>query len=57
MQEHEKLALQLVPMGVVIAMAKVLLSTEKLTWRVVLGRAILNGIYNAWCRWRTHLDI
>lgn len=50
MQEHEKLALQLVPMEVVIAMAKVLVSTEKLTWRVVLGRAILNGIYNAWCR-------
>ncbi|ENV18720.1 holin [Acinetobacter sp. RIT698] len=43
MQEHEKVALQLILMGVVIAMAKVLVSTEKLTWRVVLGRAILNG--------------
>ena len=43
MQEHEKMALQLILMGVVIAMAKVLISTEKLTLRVVLGRAILNG--------------
>lgn len=43
MQEHEKVALQLIFMGVVIAMAKLLVSTEKLTWRIVLGRAILNG--------------
>ncbi|MFW2078811.1 holin [Acinetobacter sp. ULE_I010] len=43
MQEHEKVALQLIFMGVVIAMAKVLVSTEKLTWRVVVGRSILNG--------------
>ncbi|MDF2791459.1 MAG: phage holin 2 family protein [Neobacillus sp.] len=43
MQEHEKVALQLILMGVVITMAKVLVSTEKHTWRVVLGRAILNG--------------
>ena len=43
MQEHEKVALQLILMGVVIAMAKMLASSEKLTWRVVLGRAILNG--------------
>lgn len=43
MQDHEKMALQLILMGVVIAMAKILVSTEKLTWRVVLGRAILNG--------------
>ncbi|TCB77425.1 holin [Acinetobacter sp. ANC 4173] len=43
MQEHEKVALQLILMGFVIAMAKVLVSTEKLTWRIVIGRAILNG--------------
>lgn len=43
MQEHEKVALQLILMGVVIAMAKILISTEKLTLRVVIGRAILNG--------------
>ena len=43
MQEHEKVALQLILMGVVIAMAKVLASTEKLTWRIILSRALLNG--------------
>jgi hypothetical protein len=43
MQEHEKVALQLILMGFAIAMAKALVSTEKLTWRIVLGRAILNG--------------
>ena len=43
MQEHEKVALQLIFMGVVIAMAKILVSEEKTTWRVVVGRSILNG--------------
>lgn len=43
MQEHEKVALQLILMGVVIAMAKILVSEEKATWRIVVGRSILNG--------------
>ena len=43
MQEHEKVALQLIFMGVIIAMAKILVSEEKATWRVVVGRSILNG--------------
>lgn len=43
MQDHEKVALQLIMMGVVIAMAKILASEEKATWRMVVGRSILNG--------------
>lgn len=43
MQEHEKVALQLIFMGVIIAMAKILASEEKATWRMVVGRSILNG--------------
>ena len=43
MQEHEKVALQLIFMGVIIAMAKLPVSDEKATWRVVVGRSILNG--------------
>ncbi|EOR08204.1 phage holin family protein [Acinetobacter tandoii] len=43
MQEHEKVALQLIFMGIAIAMAKILVSEEKTTWRVIIGRSILNG--------------
>jgi len=44
MQSELKLAGTLAGVGVVVALAKMLASTEPLTWRVVVGRAILSGV-------------
>jgi len=38
-----KLASTLAGVGVIVALAKMLTTDERLTWRVVLGRAILSG--------------
>ena len=43
MQEHEKNLLLIVVMGACIGFAKLLVSDEKLTWRLALGRTILGA--------------
>jgi len=43
MPSELKLAGTLAGVGVVVALAKMLVSTEPLTWRIVIGRAILSG--------------
>lgn len=41
MQDHEKTILELVIMGALIGIAKVLVGGEQLTFRLVAGRAML----------------
>ncbi|KVM70118.1 holin [Burkholderia ubonensis] len=43
MQEHEKTILELVIMGAFIGIAKVLVGHEQLTFRLVIGRALLGS--------------
>lgn len=43
MQDHEKTLLQLLFMGAVIALGKILTSNEKITPRLVAGRVILGS--------------
>lgn len=43
MQEHEKSLAMLAIMGVMIALGKLLVSDEQLTFRLILGRAILGA--------------
>lgn len=43
MQEHEKTLLTLIVIGGLIGMSKLLVSTEKLTFRVIVGRTILGS--------------
>lgn len=41
MQEHEKNLLLLIVIGACIGFAKLLVSDEKLTWRLTIGRTII----------------
>ncbi|NNH00176.1 holin [Acinetobacter sp. ANC 5414] len=43
MQEHEKNLLLLIVIGACICFAKLLVSDEKLTWRLMIGRTILGA--------------
>lgn len=43
MQEHEKTFLDLIIMGALIGIAKLLVSSEQLTFRVIVGRALLGS--------------
>lgn len=43
MQEHEKTILELIIMGALIGIAKLLVSSEQLTFRVVFGSALLGS--------------
>lgn len=43
MQEHEKTFLELIVMGALIGIAKLLVSSEQLTFRVIVGRALLGS--------------
>ncbi|AOI60383.1 phage holin family protein [Burkholderia diffusa] len=43
MQEHEKTILELIVMGGLIGIAKVLVGSEHLTFRLVAGRAVLGS--------------
>ena len=43
MQEHEKNLLLLIVIGASIGFAKLLVSDEKLTWRLTIGRTILGA--------------
>lgn len=43
MQEHEKTLLWLISVGALIGLSKVLVSDERLTFRLVLGRTILGS--------------
>lgn len=43
MQEHEKTILELIIMGALIAVAKLLVSRDELTPRLIMGRAILGS--------------
>lgn len=43
MQEHEKNLLLIIVIGASIGFAKLLVSNEKLTWRLVIGRTILGA--------------
>lgn len=43
MQEHEKNLLLLIAIGAAIGFAKLLVSDEKLTWRLTIGRTILGA--------------
>lgn len=43
MQEHEKNLLLLIVIGACIGFAKLLVSDEKLTWRLMIGRTILGA--------------
>ncbi|WP_137241212.1 phage holin family protein [Pantoea agglomerans] len=43
MQDHEKTLMQLLLMGAVIALGKVLASNEKITPRLIAGRVILGS--------------
>ncbi|RQZ24162.1 holin [Burkholderia sp. Bp9017] len=43
MQEHEKTFLELIVMGGLIGVAKLLVSSEQLTFRVIAGRALLGS--------------
>ncbi len=43
MQEHEKTFMELIIMGALIGIAKLLVSSETLTFRLILGRAVLGS--------------
>ncbi|RQQ30532.1 phage holin family protein [Burkholderia stagnalis] len=43
MQDHEKTILELIIMGALIGIAKLLVSSEQLTFRVIVGRALLGS--------------
>lgn len=43
MQEHERNLLLLIVIGAAIGFAKLLVSDEKLTWRLAIGRTILGS--------------
>lgn len=43
MQDHEKTILELIIMGGLIGVAKVLVGSEHLTFRLVAGRAVLGS--------------
>lgn len=43
MQEHEKTILELIIMGALIGVAKLLVSSEELTFRLIVGRAVLGS--------------
>ena len=43
MQDHEKNLLLLIAIGAAIGFAKLLVSDEKLTWRLMTGRTILGA--------------
>lgn len=43
MQEHEKNLMLLIVIGAAIGFAKLLVSDEKLTWRLMIGRTILGA--------------
>ncbi|MCO8100497.1 holin [Acinetobacter indicus] len=43
MQEHEKNLMLLIVIGAAIGFAKLLVSDEKLTWRLIIGRTILGA--------------
>lgn len=43
MQEHEKTFLELIIIGALIGIAKLLVSSEALTFRLVLGRTVLGS--------------
>ncbi|MFM0326074.1 phage holin family protein [Caballeronia glebae] len=43
MQEHEKTILELIIMGALIGIAKVLVGSETLTFRLIIGRAVLGS--------------
>ena len=43
MQDHEKNLLLLIAIGAAIGFAKLLVSDEKLTWRLAIGRTILGS--------------
>ncbi|KVD35416.1 holin [Burkholderia ubonensis] len=43
MQDHEKTILELSIMGALIGIAKLLVSSEQLTFRVIIGRALLGS--------------
>ena len=43
MQDHEKNLLLLIAIGAAIGFAKLLVSDEKLTWRLTIGRTILGA--------------
>lgn len=43
MQDHEKTFLTLIVVGGLIGMSKLLVSQEKLTFRVIIGRTILGS--------------
>ncbi len=43
MQNHEKNLLLLIAIGAAIGFAKLLVSDEKLTWRLTIGRTILGA--------------
>ncbi|WP_269501123.1 holin [Burkholderia sp. IMCC1007] len=43
MQEHEKTFLELIIMGALIGIAKLLVSSEHLTFRVIVGRALMGS--------------
>lgn len=44
MGEHEKAALYLLGVGAALAVGKLLASNEPLTWRLVIGRALVGAI-------------
>ncbi len=43
MQEHEKNLLFIIVIGALIGFANLLVSDEKLTWRLIIGRTILGA--------------
>ena len=43
MQEHEKNLMLLIVIGAAIGFAKLLVSDEELTWRLMIGRTILGA--------------
>ncbi|HDR9052684.1 TPA: phage holin family protein [Burkholderia vietnamiensis] len=43
MQEHEKTFLELIIMGALIGIAKLLVSSEQITFRVIVGRALMGS--------------
>ena len=43
MEDHEKNLLLLIAIGAAIGFAKLLVSDEKLTWRLTIGRTILGA--------------
>ncbi|RQS69226.1 holin [Burkholderia sp. Bp8963] len=43
MQDHEKTILELIIMGALIGIAKLLVSSEQLTFRVIVGRALMGS--------------